>query len=73
MRRACWYILMLLLPVMAAAKNSTVSGYVVDAQTGERLIGATVMDARSGMGTVTNVNGFYSLTIPADSVRLQSS
>lgn len=64
---------MLLLPVTAAAKNSTVSGYVVDAQTGERLIGATVMDARSGMGTVTNVNGFYSLTIPADSVRLQAS
>lgn len=62
----------LFMPLLTWAKNPTVSGYVVDVQTGERLIGATVQDVRSGYGTVTNVNGFYSLTIPSDTVALQA-
>ena len=61
-----------LIPLVVWAKNPTVSGFVLDSKTGERLIGATVMDLFSGVGTVTNVNGFYSLTIPADSVHLQA-
>ena len=61
-----------LIPLVVWAKNPTVSGFVLDSKTGERLIGATVMDLYSGVGTVTNVNGFYSLTIPADSVHLQA-
>lgn len=58
--------------LMAWTRNPTVSGYVTDIQTGERLIGATVIDTHSGVGTVTNVNGFYSLTLSNDSVRLQA-
>ena len=65
-------IIALFLPLMLWAKNPTVSGYVTDVQTGERLIGATVQDMRSGVGTVTNVNGFYSLTIPSDTIQLQA-
>jgi len=61
------------MPLVVLGKNSTVSGYVIDAKTGERLIGATVIDIYSGAGTVTNVNGFYSLTLPSDSVQLQAS
>ena len=64
--------LMLILTLPLMAKQPTVSGYVTDVQTGERLIGATVQDMRSGVGTVTNVNGFYSLTIPSDTVQLQA-
>ncbi|MBO4250278.1 MAG: TonB-dependent receptor plug domain-containing protein [Paludibacteraceae bacterium] len=60
------------LPLYLWAKNPTISGYVTDVQTGERLIGATVQDVFSGAGTVTNVHGFYSLTLPADSVSLQA-
>jgi hypothetical protein len=48
----------------------TLSGYVSDAESGERLIGATVADRFSGQGTVTNNFGFFSLTLPSDSVRL---
>ncbi|MBU6340629.1 MAG: TonB-dependent receptor plug domain-containing protein, partial [Bacteroidetes bacterium] len=48
----------------------TISGYISDAQSGERLIGATVLDKRSGKGVVTNTYGFYSLTLPSDSVLL---
>lgn len=72
MKRLVGLLLLLLLPLIVGAKNPTVSGYVVDTQTGERLIGATVQDTRSGKGTVTNVNGFYSLTLPAGKVMLKA-
>ena len=65
-------LFLLYLPLSVLAKKPTVSGYVTDVQTGERMIGATVMDLRSGLGTVTNVNGFYSLTLSPDSVMLQA-
>lgn len=71
MRKAI-VLISLFLPLLLWAKKSTVSGYVTDVQTGERLIGATVIDAVSGSGTVTNVNGFYSLTLSNDSAKLQA-
>jgi hypothetical protein len=51
----------------------TISGYISDAKSGERLIGATVIDKRSGQGAVTNTYGFFSLTLPKDSVTLLAS
>ncbi len=51
----------MLLPIMAVAQ--TVSGTVTDEATGETLIGATVLDTRSGKGTVTNAYGRYTLTL----------
>lgn len=42
------------------------SGYVKDASNGETLIGSTVYVRELGIGTTTNVYGFYSLTLPAD-------
>ncbi|RMG61159.1 MAG: hypothetical protein D6722_20045 [Bacteroidetes bacterium] len=52
------------------AQAPTVSGYVVDAESGERLPYAKVWDARSGRGAVANAFGFFSLTLPRDSVTL---
>ncbi len=50
--------------VLAQRANSyTISGYVSDAASGERLIGAAVYDTVSRQGTVTNTAGFYTLTI----------
>lgn len=51
----------------------TVSGYAIDAKSGERLIGAHIFDLKSGKGTITNRYGYYSLTLPSDSVRLAAS
>lgn len=48
----------------------TVSGYVEDVQSGERLIGASVYDLRSRQGVITNQFGYFSLQLPADSVKL---
>lgn len=51
-------------------KRYAVSGYIEDASNGERLIGATVYDASTGRGTITNEFGFFNLRLPPDSVKL---
>src|ERR1035437_4091733 len=43
----------------------TISGYVKDAENGESLIGATVYIQELKTGTVTNVYGFYSISLQA--------
>ena len=63
--------LILLVPIAAAAQSHTISGTITDASSGETLIGATVMDLRSGKGCVTNPYGRYSLTLRRDSVDLR--
>ncbi len=47
-----------------AQKKHTISGYIKSAETGEALIGASVSIEKLGTGTVTNVYGFYSATLP---------
>lgn len=48
----------------------TISGYVYDDSSGEKLIGVSVYNQYSLKGTHTNQDGFYSLTLAADSVNL---
>ena len=48
----------------AAAQPRTLSGYVQDASSGERLIGASLWEGRTGAGAVTNAYGFFSLRLP---------
>jgi len=54
-------------------KTITISGYLDESETGEKLLGGTIYDLNSGKGTVTNDYGFYSLTLPIDSVRIRIS
>ena len=51
----------------------TISGYIEDAAAGEKLIAANIFDANSASGNTTNTYGFYSLTLPKDSVFLSYS
>jgi hypothetical protein len=53
-----------------AQKTYTISGYVEDAASAEKLISAAVFDKKSGSGMVTNTYGFYSLTLPKGEVDL---
>ena len=55
------------------AQTHTISGYVKDFDTGEVLIGANVYDQKTLKGTTTNNYGFFSLTLPEDSVKLTIS
>lgn len=45
-------------------QRHTISGYVEDQTTGERLISANVYNPKSFQGVITNNYGFYSLTLP---------
>lgn len=47
------------------SQQYTISGYVSDAGSGEKLINANIYEPESLSGTVSNTYGFYSLTLPA--------
>lgn len=61
-------LLLVLSFVGVHGQKATLSGYVRDAETGELLIGATVNLVVQKQGTYTNEYGFYSITVPNDSV-----
>lgn len=44
-------------------QNFTLSGYIQDAETGEKLIGANIYNKASLKGTISNNYGFFSLTL----------
>lgn len=55
-----------------AQSQHTISGYIRDSNTGEEMIGATVVVVEMpGTGTVSNVYGYYSLTLPEGSYTLK--
>ena len=64
-------LLLSALPILA--QRYTISGYITDAESGERLIGASVYDTISHQGVATNNAGFYTLTLPAGEHVLQVS
>lgn len=55
---------------LAFAQRYTISGYISDIKTGEKLISASVYDTISKKGAITNNYGFYSLTLPEGKVAL---
>lgn len=67
------FLFSLLLQSAAFAQNYTISGYISDASSGETLISATVFEKNSYKGTVSNVYGFYSLTLPKGDVDINFS
>ncbi len=74
MQRLLFAFLLLMagLPVVSVGQGAkfTVSGFVRDKETGENLIGVSVYNPATGQGTATNTYGFYSITLPQDSVSL---
>ncbi len=56
-------LMLLMASVQASAQKITVSGYVTDSVSGERMINAAVYEKASYVGTTTNNYGFYSLPL----------
>lgn len=54
-------------------KKFTVSGYIRDKNTGEALIGATIINRATGKGAMANGYGFYSLTLEKGQYKLSTS
>ncbi len=75
MKKVITSIAFLFMAILAiqAQENFTISGYIEDAESGEYLISANVFEGNSKLGTVSNLYGFYSITLPKDSVLLSVS
>ncbi len=59
---------------LSLTAQTTVSGYLTDAASGEALLAANVIELGTGQGAVANEYGFYSLTLGRrDTVRLRYS
>ena len=62
--------ILLIYTLISAAQKYTISGYVSDIKSGEKMISASVFDTISHRGTITNPYGFYSLTLQSGKVHL---
>lgn len=49
---------------MQADEKNTISGYIKEAENGESIIGATIYVPQLSKGAITNIYGFYSLSLP---------
>ena len=66
MRSIRWFVPTIIAVFVAGSQVSaqdvgTIQGLVVDAQTGEALVGATVAVLNTSMGGMTNVDGRFTL------------
>lgn len=57
----------------AAYLQETISGSVTDAETGEALPGVNILVLNSDIGTITNIDGNFELTVPSPSDTLRFS
>ena len=56
-----------------AAQNRTVSGIVTSAENGEPLVGATVMGVGTTVGTTTDMDGAFTLSLPEQVTKVSVS
>ena len=74
LHKSLFLVFLLLLPLSAVwAQSHTISGYVTDAKSQETLLGASVYDANTMKGSVTNNFGYYTLKLGDGPLRLRAS
>jgi outer membrane receptor for ferrienterochelin and colicin len=61
------------LSASAQDQKVTISGYVAEESSGERLIGANIYELKSQNGTVTNNYGYFNLSVPRGQAILKIS
>lgn len=64
MKRIYFLSLLWISSLALFSQNHTISGYVDDGQSGEKLIGANIYSKTDLTGTSTNNYGFFSITLP---------
>ncbi len=66
-----WCLWMLMAQPLFAQQQHTISGYIADSLTHEKLIGANIYERHTSIGTTSNDYGFYSLSLAVtDSVEI---
>ncbi|MDC3253367.1 TonB-dependent receptor [bacterium] len=66
-------LVVMLLSVQLVIAQRTVTGTVTDAQNGETLIGASIIEKGTSNGTTTDIEGNYSLEVSSDNAVLSIS
>jgi CarboxypepD_reg-like domain/TonB-dependent Receptor Plug Domain/TonB dependent receptor len=67
----CNLFIMIASAQKSADKKYTISGYVTEEKTGEKINGASIYVEELKVGTTTNIYGFYSITIPSGSYTIE--
>lgn len=73
MKKILILVLILISATSSFSQKHTISGYVEDKSTGERLISANIYNPETLQGVISNTYGFYSLTFPDGRFRLNFS
>ncbi len=66
-------LLLFLFTTQIVVAQRTVDGTVTDAESGEPLIGASIIIVGSSMGTITDFDGSFSLDVPSDATTVSVS
>ncbi len=67
-------IIFLFFDVISFSQKFTVSGYVESSESGEKLPGAAVYNPDAvNLGTIANIYGFYTITLPEAKIKLSAS
>ncbi len=64
MSKICITVLFLCIGIFSFSQRYTLSGYISDEKTSEKIIGANIYVKGTTLGTLSNPYGFYSLTLP---------
>ncbi len=68
MRNKLYFILALIIIPFCLFSQTTVSGIITDAGSGESLIGANIAVAGTSTGTISNIDGSYEIVIQKDAI-----
>lgn len=57
------YLLCMLFPAMGNAQFLRISGNIINEKTGTALENVSILETKSGIGTISNLSGFFSLML----------
>jgi len=66
-------IMLIIVSIGSAQQNFTISGHIRCVETGEGLLGSSIYVEELQSGTITNLYGFYSITLPKGNYSLRYS
>ena len=72
-KRIALFLTCMLMSGLAMAQTTKVTGTVISVEDGEPIPGASVLIEGTKTGVVTNADGQFTLTVPADAKRLEIS
>lgn len=64
------YLICMLFPMYGNAQFLLITGNIINEKTGNALENVNILESNSGIGTITNLSGFFSLMLNPGSVEL---